>query len=374
MDFKIFMLGASGSGKTTLLACKNYKLCAQGQGKFSFFLEVEGTENKKTLAKLYSTIANPQDKKWPPGTRAGDISEWKFKCCVMGKDRKKYSPLSFSYIDYTGGFLIDGQHSERIKKELNLSHAIVGLIDGLHLSEALEKGYSQDLNSQMTAMCSFMQSTSNPSMENKVPLHYFVITKWDLLKNKKITLDDANQYLESAIPPYRYLVRRMNENQESFARVTPISSLGFSYVRLSTDSKLEKVGQRPEPFNVEVPIACLLPDLLQYSELKTKSKFPTTAVDYIKYHFFDIMPTAIDTVIPENYPISKKFLKQLSKYVKDWILENKSSNKEGSYNSKSSYKNIDLDKSLSLVCDEKTALKHIINCFLEIYFESTELR
>ena len=91
----------------------------------------------------------------------------------------------------------------------------------------------------------------------QVPIQ-FVISKWDLLENNFSLKQIRDRLLE--IPQLEQLIRDRNE-KGSPVRLIPVSSVGAGFAELETDGSMKKIpGSIPHPFQVEVPLACVLPD------------------------------------------------------------------------------------------------------------------
>jgi len=91
-----------------------------------------------------------------------------------------------------------------------------------------------------------------------------VITKWDLLDSKFSLAQIRSRLLE--IDVFRQAV--LNRSEKYSTRLIPISSVGKGFAELQTQANggiiMRKIpGAKPSPFQVEIPLACVLPDILE---------------------------------------------------------------------------------------------------------------
>lgn len=219
-------------------------------------------------------------------------------------------------------------------------------------------------------ICCFMQTASHPSTE-VIPLHYFVITKWDVLRKENIGLSEVEDHLMDFYPFFNLV--KSNEDRNHFVRIIPVSALGDSYVDRVEGNKMQKLaGGFLSPYNVEVPIACIIPDLIVKTNVWNPNKSYSRFMGQIKYLLFDIIPD----FIPNDYGLSKKFIRSVSAYVKEQ-LDNAKEDTEGSFEPQrrsTAQKKKSLKEAIKFIRNDKTALQYIIKCFLDIHYEATQFR
>jgi hypothetical protein len=258
--YRIIVLGASGSGKTFFLASMYKKLSVQ-KPDIGFFLEATAEQRIK-LVKKYEEIARP-DADWPSGTLRNEISTWSFDCTVQSR-QGNYPAFNVVYLDYSGEILTQSQQSDsssnpllEIDQAAKQADALLVLLDGQKLlflmenqSQALAR-LEQDLNYILPII-----QTVRP-----LPVH-FVITKWDLLENKSITLSQVRERLLQ-INQFSNVLSQRRALQIP-TRLIPTSALGQRFAELDMHGILHKNPEHvPDPYLVEMPIACTLIDSFQ---------------------------------------------------------------------------------------------------------------
>lgn len=362
--YKIITLGASGSGKTVFLASMFKALSIQGE--HGFYLEVEDREKRKKLNDIYTKIITKDDI-WPQGTKYSEVYEWTYTCRVKTPTRSDYPACQFTYFDYAGGRVTDmNEEDTEFENIVKQADTILGLLDGQKILTwmngnnklAIDSFRNQDL----LCILKWMQSCT-------VPIH-FVISKWDLLENK-YSLKQVRDRLLS-IPEFEQVVRSRN-SVGSPVRLIPVSSVGSGFATLQPDGSMRKIsGAAFRPFQVEVPLACVLPDGLKakLSELAEQRKqLETQKVDQgnifsnlLKFPSQFFVDTALnfvlDKYLPENFQLAKSILNQVDDFLFSTINKN---NQERLEKLK-----LDREKSFNLVKDDETALNHAVDSFLYI--------
>ncbi|MCJ8281880.1 MAG: GUN4 domain-containing protein, partial [Rivularia sp. ALOHA_DT_140] len=259
-NFKVVTLGASGSGKTIFLASLFKKLSIQEDCTFK--LVVRDTKQRKLLNSIYTQIICEDT--WPPGTK--NISEWTFDCCVQTEELEDYTACQFTYFDYAGGRLIDGE-DQKFEKVVEQADAILGLLDGRKIHAWLEDGnqilVNEFLDKDLPSILKRIQTS-------KVPVH-FVISKWDLLDRDGYSLSEVKERLLDISEFAELLEARSRLG--SPVRLIPISAVGLDFASLQPDGSMKKnPGVKPMPFLVESPLACVLPDKLQQLIKESEAK------------------------------------------------------------------------------------------------------
>jgi hypothetical protein len=93
---------------------------------------------------------------------------------------------------------------------------------------------------------------------------HFIISKWDLIEDEYTLEEVKNHLLE--IEQFRNIIMNRsnnNGNDKGVIRLIPVSSVGKGFAEQQTDGSMKKTGKLPKPYNIELPIACILPDKLQ---------------------------------------------------------------------------------------------------------------
>jgi hypothetical protein len=204
------------------------------------------------------------------------------------------------------------------------------------------------------------------------PVH-FVISKWDLIENH-FSLESIRERL-LAIRDFKQLVQSRVQ-AGSQVRLIPVSSVGSGFAVPQPDGSMKKVvGHQPEAFQVEMPIACVLPAKfrLELSRLNEEKQEELSRKIEIKpnYTFWDnlrmFIADTIETVwemLPENYQLGNKIFQRLINFAEEEPLRKKEEAERRTEELRQ-----ERDKTLRAVTDEETALEHVIASFLHI--EST---
>jgi len=259
---KILPLGMSGSGKSVYLAALYDKLAIKKPDTcFSMQTSVQiGME----LAQTYNGVKNPT-KPWPPGTMGAGYNEYAFDCIVRGTGGEQFCLMKLLYLDFPGGLLKGDSQDERFFKRFEESNAFLVLLDGVQILRALkgEAAAKDELYDDLEMILKPLQAGLGK------PLH-FVVTKWDVLESK-FRLDAVADLLKG-LPVFKAIIE-LRERQGSGTRLIPVSAVGSNFAELQPDGRMKKVeNAKAEPFNVDLPISCLLFDLLSEAKIKWKGE------------------------------------------------------------------------------------------------------
>ena len=353
--YKIMTLGASGAGKTVFLASMFRELST---GKtYGFNLDIEDPK-QNLLDNIFKQIISGDS--WPSGTRT--ISEWTFTCYVKNPNLENYNACKFTYFDYAGGRLTDSNEEDTEFKDLvEKANTILCLLDGRKILAWMNNDNKSLVNSFLdTDLSSIIDSIKNCI----VPIH-FVISKWDLLESK-FSLQQIRDRLLS-IDEFQELIK-MRNNAGSPVRLIPVSSVGSNFATLQSDGSMKKNGVMPKPYQVEVPIACVLPDGLKpkLSEINKKrheleKNLGTTNTVLKRWKVVkpvvDLgLEIILEIVIPldQEYKFAKVIINKLDDILFSRVIKGLDELRE------------EKEKSLQQVKDDETALNHAINSFLYI--------
>ena len=366
--YTVIMLGPSGSGKTVFLASMYKKLSTQGD--LGFFLEVDGAEKRKRLNKVYTQIAI--DEKWPKGTTYSEVSEWNFTCRVQTENLPIYSACRFTYLDYAGGRITDEMDEEDLgfEKKINEADTLLGLLDGQRLCALMRDnklGKIWAVN-DIPNMLSIMQRSTKPI--------HFVISKWDVVAEQYSFEEILNRLLE--IDEFKNIVKLRNQAGTP-VRLIPVSSVGRGFAELQPDGSMAKTGMMPKPFQVEMPLACILPDMIKKTleEIITKKKEEISQPVEVKPNlsFWDRLGQFIggglkasvgifQQFLPKKYQFAEDILENLIDFID--VLEQPAKQKQEAAAKRTEELHRKQAESLKKVANEETALKHVVNCFLSI--------
>ncbi len=260
----IITLGASGCGKTVFLASMFKKLSIQGED--GFFFDTSNHKEQKILTSVYTNLIAGGI--WPTGTKYSEISKWSFTCRVRNvADFEDYPACKFVYFDYAGGRLTDMDEDDaELQAIIKSADAILGFLDGQKILALMNGNNDPKLNifldKDLPAIIKWMSHC-------KVPIQ-FVISKWDLLK-KNFSLKEINNRLLK-ISIFEELVRDRHKKDYP-VRLIPVSSVGTDFVAPKSDGSMDKIpGAIPRPFQVEVPVSCVIPDRLKQDIIANAKK------------------------------------------------------------------------------------------------------
>ena len=265
-NYKIITLGTSGAGKTVFLGSLFKQLSTQGEE--GFFLKVADIKKEQKLRKIYTEISAGDI--WPDGTR--DVTDWTFTCCVKNSNLDKYPVCQFTYIDYKGGLLTDiGEEDDSIildlQEEVSKADAVLAIIDGFKVYQFMKEQSQNNEDRSLwsntdrslwlhTDLPSIMQLVDNCG--KNTPVH-FIISKWDLLENH-YNLSEVRNCLLAKVQEFKDVV---DSRQKAGCpiRIIPVSSVGSKFATLQPDGSMKKnPGVIPKPFQVEIPLVCVLID------------------------------------------------------------------------------------------------------------------
>lgn len=308
--YNILVLGASGSGKTCFLASMYEKLSVQ-RPETGFFVRT-GERERIILASKYREIEDPL-REWPPSTK--DVREWKFTCCVHAGERN-YPLLDFAYLDYSGQQLTQEPDDSvfSVENVATKADAILILLDGLKILRRLE-GVSDMLSSPLHNDLRYVL----PIIQNLegTPLH-FVVTKWDLLEDK-YTLRQVREVL---FEDERFAaIVEQQRTRKNPTRLIPVSAVGKGFAILTDDSMKKNLNAIPKPFQVEVPIACVLIDGFEVAQrsLSKREREALLKKKSLWRRFFQKITGAGESVpplpLPPQYQLAQSVLKALLSFV-----------------------------------------------------------
>ncbi|MDB9458629.1 hypothetical protein PN473_09470, partial [Dolichospermum circinale CS-545/17] len=374
------ILGPSGSGKTVFLGSMYHKLSTQGES--GFFLAVDD-DQRKILNQIYTEVATEET--WPEPTQVRNISNWKFTCKIQ-TPKGTYSACQFQYTDYAGEMLTDQKddttYIEKFNETIRNADVLLGLIDGSRLLSYMkgEASGKKWVFKDLANVLSLIQDTDKSI--------HFVISKWDLIEDK-YTLEDArNRLLE--IEQFRNIIKTRSNNNymnnenngnddKGVIRLIPVSSVGKGFAEHQTDGSMKKTGKLPKPYNIELPIACILPDKLKeelkkiINEQNKKSQERIQDVkpnlslwDKLKKYFGTAAKTILEKVapkLPPQFQFSKEILTDIIDFI-DQELQASVIDKEIAARERTEQLKAKQKEALVKIESEKTALEYSIRCFL----------
>lgn len=277
----IIILGPSGSGKTVLLGTMYHKLSTQGD--WGFFLEVDD-EKRKILTEIYKEVVTKPKSEWPEGTQAADDEgerlRFTFTCCII-KNGKKYRACEFVYLDYAGGYLTDSRiNNPDFDQYVENAHVLLVLLDGERICDLFSQK-KEGLEWVTGDLQGLLVMITDKAYDK--PVH-FVISKWDMLQRKEYSLKEVvYKLLEN--DAFRNLAKTRVEDTDKqlTTRFIPVSSFGQDFA-IPLDGVMERIpGKLPKPFQIEVPLACVLPELIEKQkkgrqEEESRTRYRSTTI------------------------------------------------------------------------------------------------
>lgn len=374
--YNVVILGPSGSGKTVFLGSMYHKLSTMGD-EWGFFLEVDAAR-RMTLNQIYTEVAF--EERWPKATQIVDFlneqaSTWTFTCKVQTPNLGIYAACKFNYIDYAGEIITDfadPTYIEIFNKKIENADALLGLIDGSRLLAYIQGDNLGKMwvTRELSNVLSYMQNTDKPI--------HFIISKWDLIENK-YTLDDIINSLVQ-IPQFANIIKNRSKSK-AVVRLIPVSSVGQGFAEKQSDGSMKKTGKMPAPYNVEIPIACVLPDMLTTAlnqiiqEQQTKSQeqirevqAPLNFWDKLKKYFGTTAKNILEAIapkLPTNFQFSTEILKEIIDFI-DYELKVSVYQKEAAARQRTEQLQAKKVESLEKISNEKTALEYSIQCFMSL--------
>lgn len=345
LSINIVMLGGSGAGKTVYLSSIYKKLASQGTEPHNkFFLEIDNYSDQIELVNISTSLIS-SDNSWPPGTRS--IKDWKFNCCIRNTNGDKYNVCSFNYIDYAGGTLtniyndpLGEQKQIEFIEKVREASVLLGVLDGKKIVDLMQNSgeVATFINRDLFIIPKIMSDVNCP--------YHFVVSKWDYVETHNYSLENVrDKLLEIKI------LKDLSVQSKNRIRIIPVSSVGkgFATFQKMPDGKVKmlKTGRNYiEPFQVEVPLAYALIDVVQNASKQLENKIER--MNAFSRFFFALRSIFINP-LPEFMPPGTQFIARK-------ILEN--INKITSNNFE-----MIIFKTHKDIKNEKEAFNQLISCF-----------
>lgn len=262
--FRVIALGTAGAGKTVLLASQAHRLLPTADRRYHL---ASGLDQNRVLARIHQQVGNTSAP-WPYATRIGDEHEFVFDCNVLDREHRQRTVLRIEYLDYPGDFVepSDVTPAGELEASVEDAHALLLILDGQRVLQLLDGRPEGRLyfDTQLWPMLALAHRATCPIQ--------LIVTKWDLVRSFDAEADDDDllrkvSRLVMEFPAIRQMAYLHTERGEE-VRLIPVSSLGPRFAELRSDGT---VGKRPDgkldPWNVEVPLCAVIPDLLKRVEL-----------------------------------------------------------------------------------------------------------
>lgn len=248
-NYKVLILGARGSGKTVFLSSMYYQLSMATST--NFYIEAKSSYEGRLLRNGYIGLLTD----WPEPNIFAEMKDWTFRCFVKAPSQN-FETFTVTYYDYSGGRLTDAiDDEEEFKEIIEEADIILGFLDG----DKIVNSTSYTSSSWMIDLDEIIKELDKKHRKGK-PVH-LIISKWDLLHNKNITISDVREKL-FGYPRFKQFAENISEKGD-FIRLIPVSSVGFNFAEKIENEMIIKKGATLEPYNVDVPLALALLDPMQ---------------------------------------------------------------------------------------------------------------
>lgn len=256
--FKVVALGNSGSGKTVLLASLFYQFRARPGRPYYFDTD---PATRVWLGNLLSTVVDPEEP-WPVGTNRDETRTYTFDC-VTPVEGQPTTAFSIEYVDYAGEILeLLGESNtalDEIMHKVSAADALIGVLDGRRVLQFL-RGEARGRAYVIAKIAAMVQLMAKARCAV-----YLVISKWDLVHGfgEPAGADDRTR-LDAVVTSLMTveLISDLVRSRDK-VRLIPVSAVGSGFARL--DEATGRVAKRPDgtfaPYNVDVPLAAIVPDL-----------------------------------------------------------------------------------------------------------------
>ena len=132
-------------------------------------------------------------------------------------------------------------------------------------------------------------------------------------------------------------------------------------------------GYRPQPFQVEMPLACVLPDRLEtylHEIIKERIKLERTEANSLPpdYAPFDLLGKFFGSSLKrlnEHLPLPYRFTEPILLSLVDYLERGAVKREEEAIQREQRLKQ-ERELSLSKVEDEETAITHVVTCMLQL--------
>jgi eukaryotic-like serine/threonine-protein kinase len=254
-SFNVVLLGTQGAGKSVLLASMFKHLSA---GAAIDGVRVRGDmASTIQLASLYQDVIDPDG--WPPGTAIADRKVFSFEVFARHEHAEK-PMLRVNFLDYAGGLLETGEPGTaflELSEAISSADALFGVLDGLRVRRCLRGEPVGEL---------YLDTIVDPLLLSvmaraKVPAH-LIITKWDVFGGTEGGSDREILGRIRDLLTRRPHVQDVVSGQPAPVRLIPVSAVGRGFTTVDENGIVHKrPGAQPAPFNVEIPLCTVIPDL-----------------------------------------------------------------------------------------------------------------
>ena len=261
---KVFLCGGKASGKTVYLSAL-YKSLSVPNKQIGLRCETSASARNR-LSRIYNRLRQS----WPSGNELDDQFEIPFSFFIDTVSDEGYLGSEVCFYDIAGESISNAHDNrtiaarmEQVKELADGCDVVISVIDGLHVYQSLNENGGQptpELLDSIDAALSFWQSSGKERSKLRQN-NYFLITKWDIFEDSNESVEKVYDILFGIDDVDNYIDRL---DEDSIVRIIPVSAVGTNFAALNPETgEMEIVAKKPgEPVNVHVPIACLVPDLI----------------------------------------------------------------------------------------------------------------
>jgi hypothetical protein len=262
---KVFLCGGPGSGKTVFLAAL-YKSLSVADKRLGLRCETSASARA-----LLSSIHNKLRRAWPLGTELREQHEIPFNFYLDNDDRDTFLATRVTFYDYSGeaispGGALDDNLSERMEEIKELADecdVVISVLDGRLIYESIHENEGEPVPELLDLIDATLQfwTDSKARDMNRRQNHYFIITKWDMFEDSDETLSLVRDMVLD-VPAVDSYLDRLDEN--AIVRIIPVSAVGKGFAKPIDGGKTMEIISKKlsSPINVDIPVASLLPDLV----------------------------------------------------------------------------------------------------------------
>lgn len=355
--YTVVIVGPRGSGKTVFLGSMYRKIGIPGE--LGLYIEA-GDQQRRELVAIYNKIATGEE--WPNATVT--TKEWKFKCRVLSPSMQSYTAFEISYYDYSGGRVTDPDKDDPdFQNIIDNSDCLLGLLDGQKIYNYMNNKDSGTFQfSDLPNILGILTKSSNPV--------HLVVSKWDILESHFTLEQIRTRLLEDML--FKSFVSTRSKNGVP-VRLIPVSSVGNGFATWNSSGQMaKKLDRSPKPFQVEMPLALVLPDkvraelnrLILQEEQKRSVEVPFNVKlslwDKVGL-FFGGAVRVVREYLPEKLQITEKLLRKIAERS-----ELSAQQKKDRALKLAAAQRVSIEEELAKVRDEKSAFEFVLSRFENI--------
>lgn len=257
------ILGPSGSGKTVFLASM-YAYLNHECKQTGFFFKAQKEQADKLREVFYgiSDTDRAEVDVWPHGT-AGQV-EYLMELQGYAEGGGK-TVGKVRYLDYAGGWIShEATRPPSFDEDVRTANVVVFLLDGKVLMDAME-GNVKRLQRYLGDLSRLARDIE------KIENVQFVITKFDYLEAKGVSLSDVRSFLDQEEDWVKIIDLFKDRPSKLNIRLIPVSAVGQQFCHWDGQKFVRNAEARLKPENLDLPFALALGQMFkQKAELEEK--------------------------------------------------------------------------------------------------------